>query len=162
VNSRHRRTGRHKVRIDLDDLLFINADQVRCLAADPVPYDPPASSSPPPRLVADWGEVAVAVRAERDRQVRHDTPNGEARQRINPLTRTLLTDPTSIRVGERHKTILSAAADLAEFPTVDDLVAALLTSPGLDTGLSPREVARQVQCGIVMARRQRLGEGGAS
>jgi hypothetical protein len=162
VNSRHRRTGRHKVRIALDDLLYLNADQVRRLAAGPIPYDPPVSSSPPPRLVADWREVAAAVRGGRKREVRRRTADGEARQRINPLTRTLLTDPTSIRVGERHKVILSAAADLAGFPTVDDLVAALLTSPGLDTGLPPREVARQVQCGIELARRQRHGEGGAS
>src|SRR5262249_49127144 len=106
VNSRHRRTGRHKGRIGLDDLLFLNAGQVRRLAAGPIPYDPPAPPSPPPRLVGDWGEVAVAVRGERERQVRHDAPNREARHRINPLTWALLTDPTSIRVGERHKTIL--------------------------------------------------------
>src|SRR5262249_53537410 len=49
-NSRHHRTGRHKVRIDVDDLLFINADQVRRLAAEPIPYIPPAPTSSPPRL----------------------------------------------------------------------------------------------------------------
>jgi hypothetical protein len=162
VNSRHRRTGRHKVRIDLDDLLYLGADQVRRLAAEPIPYDPPTPPSPPPRLVADWHEVAVAVRGERKREARRRAADGEARQGINPLTRMLLTDPTSIRIGERHRTILSVAADLAEFPTVDDLVAALLTPPGLDTGLPPREVARQVRCGIELAGRQRHGEGGAS
>jgi hypothetical protein len=161
-NSRHRRTGRHKVRIELDDLLYVNADQVRRLAAEPIPYDPPEPPSPPPRLVADWHEVAGAIRAEHGRQVRRRAADGEARQRINPLTWTLLTDPTSIRVGERHRSILSAAADLAEFPAVDDLVAALLTSPGLDTGLPPKEVARQIECGIQMAGRQRHGKGGAS
>jgi hypothetical protein len=180
-NSRHRRTGRHKVRIDADDLLFLNADQVRRLALEPVPYDLPAPSSPPPRLVADWNQVAAAVRGEGERQgrrivasgdaqtridpltrlsgaaqVRRTVANGEGRQRINPLTRSLLADPTSIRVGERHKTILSAAADLASFPTIDDLVAALLTPPGLDTGLPPKEVSRQIACGIAMAGRQRL------
>jgi hypothetical protein len=161
VNSRHRRTARHKVKIDLDDLLYLNADQVRRLATLPIPYDPPAPSSPPPRLVADWHEAAAAVRGERQRAVRRRAANGVARQRINPLTWSLLADPTSIRIGERHKTILSAAADLAEFPTIDDLIVALLTTPSLDTGLPPREVDRQIQCGIEMARRQRRGEGGA-
>jgi hypothetical protein len=161
-NSRHRRTGRHKVKIEIDDLLYVNADQVRRLAAEPIPYDPPAPSSPPLRLVADWNDAAAAVRGEQKRAARRQAANGEARQRINPLTWTLLTDPTSIRVGERHKTILSAAADLAEFPTIDDLIAALLTPPGLDTGLPLKEVARQIRCGIEMARRQRLDEGGAS
>jgi hypothetical protein len=159
VNSRHRRTRRYKVKVDLDDLLYLNADQVRRLAAEPIPYDPSAPSSPP-RLVADWHEVAAAVRGERKREVRRRAADGEARQRINPLTWTLLIDPTSIRVGERHRTILSAAADLAEFPTVDDLVVALLTVPALDTGLAPREVARQIRCGIEMARRQAHEEGG--
>jgi hypothetical protein len=158
-NSRHHRTGRHKVRIDLDELLYLSPDQVRRIAADPVPYDPPMSSSVPARLVADWNAVAAEVRLDRpERRVRRHATNGEARTRINPLTRTLLTDPTSIRIGERHKTILSAAADLAEFRTVDDLITALLMSPGLDTGLPPREVARQISCGIAMARRQQHGE----
>jgi hypothetical protein len=176
-NSTHRRTGRHKVRIDVDDLLFLNAEQVRRLAASPIPYDPAAPSSAPPRLVTDWREVASEVRRmvvngqagtrinpltrlSGAAQVRRTVANGEGRQRINPLTRSLLADPTSIRIGERHRMILSAAADLASFPTVDDLVAALLTPPGLDTGLPPKEVARQIACGIGMARCQRVSEGG--
>jgi hypothetical protein len=166
-NSRHHRTGRHKVLINLDDLLYISADQVRRLAAEPIPYDP-ASPSASARLVADWHEAAAAVRGERQREVRErkrearrHAANGEARQRINPLTRTLLTDPTSIMEGERAVTVLSAAADLAEFPTIDDLVIALLTAPALDTGLPPREVDRQIRCGIEMARRQCAAEGGA-
>jgi hypothetical protein len=159
-NSRHRRTGLHKVRIDVDDLLFLNSDQVRRLAAEPIPYDTPTPTLPPPRLVSDWNQVAGAVRGKGERQARRNVANGEARTKINPLTRSLLTDPTSIRIGERHKTILSAAADLASFPTVDDLVTALLTPPGLDTGLPPKEVLRQIACGIEMAGRQKLAEGG--
>jgi hypothetical protein len=58
--------------------------------------------------------------------------------------------------------ILSAAADLAEFGTLDDLIAALLTPPGLDTGLPPSEVRRQIACGIEMAKRQRQREGGVA
>ncbi|MGO9464141.1 MAG: hypothetical protein ACLQVF_08285, partial [Isosphaeraceae bacterium] len=161
-NSRHRRTGCHKVRIDVDDLLYVNADQVRRLAAEPIPYGIPAPALPPPRLVADWNEAANEVRRDAKRQARHGVADGEARTRINPLTRLLLTDPISVKVGERHKAILSAAADLAAFPTVDDLVATLLMSPGLDTGLPPREVRRQIECGIEMARRQKQAEGGAT
>ena len=51
-------------------------------------------------------------------------------------------------------------ANLAELGTLDDLIRAILTEPGLDTGLPPREVERQIRCGIEHARRQR-GEGGA-
>jgi hypothetical protein len=162
VNSRHHRTGRHKIGIDLDDILVVSADQVRRLAANPIPYDPPVSLTPPPRFVAEWNAVAAEVRKVRpERQVRRQAANGEARTRINPLTWTLLTDPTSIQIGERHKSIFSAAADLAEFPDRDSLITALLTPPSLDTGLPPKEVARQIRCGVEHTRR-RHGEGGAA
>ncbi len=164
VNSRHHRTGRFKVKVDVDDLLYLNADQVRRLAAGPIPYDLLAPTSAALRLVADWNEVAGTVRVERQeygQQARRNAANGEARSRINPLTRVLLTDPTSIRIGERHETIFSAAADLASYSTVGDLVVALLMTPGLDTGLPPKEVARQILCGIERARHQSRVEGGA-
>src|SRR5262249_11414268 len=141
VNSKHHRTGRFKVKVDVDDLLYLDAEQVRRLAAEPIPYVLPEPSSPAPRLVSDWNEVVRAAGGERNQQARRNRANGGASTKINPRTRLLLTDPISIGVGERHRTILSAAADLASFPTVYDLVIALLTSPGLDTGLRPKEVA---------------------
>ena len=44
---------------------------------------------------------------------------------------------------------------LAEQGAPLSLVAALLTEPGRDVGLSPKDVDRQIQCGIEHARRQR-------
>ena len=159
-NSRHHRSGLFKVRLDVDDLLYLDVAGVRRLAAEAVPYDPPESPSPPPRLVADWREVARQVRRDdRARRQRHADAAPRA-ARINPTTRLLLTDPTAVEVGQRHKVIFSAAADLAGFGTVDDLVAALLTDPALDTGLPPGEVARQIRCGLDHGRRR--GEGGAA
>ncbi len=64
-------------------------------------------------------------------------------------------DPISVAVGDRHRRIFAAAANLAEFATIDDLIEALLTEPGLDTGLAPGEVARQIQGGINHVRGQR-------
>ena len=69
-------------------------------------------------------------------------------------------EPESVEVGERHPRLFSAAANLAEFETIDDLIVAVLTEPGLDIGLPPREVERQIRCGIEHARRK-TGEGGA-
>jgi hypothetical protein len=158
-NSRHPKTGLHKVRIDLDDLLYIDPAGVRRLAVEPVPYDPPAPPMPPVRLVADWHEAAQQVARQGTERRERRMPAGTDR-RINPLTRLLLSDPTALQVGERHKTVFSAAANLAEFETIDDLIAALLTPPALDTGLPPHEVERQIRCGIDHARRQN-GEGGA-
>ena len=158
-NSRHGKTGRHKVRIDLDDLLYLDADGVRRLAGEPIPYDPPDPPSPPPRLVADWSEVAREVRRHAgERQA--SRPTGATDGRLNPLTRRLIADPTSLQIGERHGALFSAAANLAEFATLDNLIAAILTGPALDTGLPPSEVARQIRCGVAHARRR--GEGGAA
>jgi hypothetical protein len=158
-NSRHRKSGLHKVIIDLDDLLYIDADGVRQRAAGPIEYDPPDPASPSGLLVEDWREAAKEVWRHRAEPPQPRQTAGGARG-INPLTRQLITDPTSVNVGERHLTLFSAAANLGEFARDDDLIFALLTEPGLDTGLPPREVERQIRCGIDHARRQR-GEGGA-
>lgn len=158
-NSRHRKSGLYKVRIDLDDLLYLDADGTRRLAVEPIPYDPPEPASPPPRLVADWRETAAEIHREADRHATRSA--GRSNARINPTARLLLSDPTAVHVGERHAVIFSAAACLAEYATLDDLIVALLTDPALDTGLPPREVERQIRCGIAHARRQ-TGEGGAS
>ena len=161
ANSTHRRTGLHKVHIDLDDLLYIEPAGVRRLAVEPVAYDPPDPPSPPPRLVADWNATAKEVRRQAgERQDRRPTANGDGNGKLNPMTRRLIADPTSLQVGERHGVLFSAAANLAEFKTLDDLIAGILTGPGLDTGLPPAEVARQIRCGIEHARRR--GEGGTA
>jgi hypothetical protein len=160
-NSRHHKTGLHKVRIDPDDLLYLNCGQIRQMAAGPIPYDVKPTRSLA-RVANDWNEVQAAIhRAPQCVHGGSNGGNGESRGRINPLTRLLLTDPTAIQVGERHRVILSAAADLSEFPTVPDLVKAILRQPALDTGLPPREVDRQIHCGVEMATRQARAQGGA-
>jgi hypothetical protein len=159
-NSRHRRTGRHKAKIDADDLLYLSADQVRAAAAEPIPYRLPASPSPSPRLVADWSQAVGVIRGDGSRrQGRRKTGGVAVETRINPLTRGFLADPTNISASGRHSTIFSSAANLAEFPTPESLIAALLLEPGCDTGLPPKDVLRQISCGIEHARRQRHGEG---
>ena len=58
------------------------------------------------------------------------------------MTRQLIVEPIDVEVGERHRRLFSAAANLAEFATMDDLIVAILTEPELDTGLPPREVQK--------------------
>jgi hypothetical protein len=164
-NSRHGKTGLYKTRIELDDLLHASVDWIRRRAIEPIPYDPRAFPSVCPQLKEDWAQVERAVQdraalerercRERSLKVSHDAAH------INPLTRLLLARPEEVQVGDRHRLIFSSAANLAEFTTIDDLIVALLTEPALDTGLPPREVARQIACGIAHARRHQ-GEGGAA
>jgi hypothetical protein len=153
-NSRHPKTGLHKVLVGLDALLVSRAAWIVRRAAGPIPFDPPAPTSSP-SLATDWGEAERAVR----RRVgeRRAPRAGPTNTRINALTRQLIVEPISVEVGERHRRLFSAAANLAEFGTIDDLIFDILTEPGLDTGLPPREVERQIRTGIEHARRQRGG-----
>ncbi|WP_169980910.1 hypothetical protein [Tautonia rosea] len=158
-NSRHRKTGLFKVRLDLDDLLYLDADKVRRRAVEPIPFDLPSSPSPLSRLADDWRTVAGEVRRQSRQRVEVRRQVGSnTGGRITPSTRDLMLDPVAVEVGSRHARLFSAAANLAEFGTVEDLIVALLTGPGLDTGLPPREVIRQIQCGIEHARRQSEGD----
>ncbi len=50
--------------------------------------------------------------------------------------------------GERANRLFSAAANLEEFASVNELAFALLTEPALDSGLPPGEVRRQIECGL--------------
>jgi hypothetical protein len=73
-----------------------------------------------------------------------------------------------IRDGEldpdrRAVSTFRAAAELAElFEKLgfDGLAHALLAGAALDSGLSPSEVKREIECGLAHGRRQ--GEGGAA
>jgi hypothetical protein len=146
-NSKHPKTGLYKVRVDADDLLYVSADAVRRLGVEPIPFDwPPAVARP--AILGEWSESARVVRgAAAERAERRPAVTGG---KINALTWSFLTEGAG--QGDRHRLLFSAAANLAEFATLDDLVVALLTPVGLDTGLPPREVARQIECGIRHAR----------
>jgi hypothetical protein len=158
-NSKHPRTGLFKVRIEPEDLLHASTECVCQRAVEPIPFDPPALASPAPQFLDDWrrAELAVRDRSNERRERRGQVGSGGAR--INALTRRLITNPEEIQVGERHR-LLFSAANLAEFDRIEDLIVDLLTVPGLDTALPPREVDRQIACGIGHARRQR-SEGSA-
>jgi len=50
--------------------------------------------------------------------------------------------------GDRHRLLFSAASNLAEFGCPPALAHALLTEAALDSGLPPKEVYRQIGCGL--------------
>ncbi len=53
-------------------------------------------------------------------------------------------------VGDCHneRRLFSAAANLADFSCGFELAWALLSESALDSGLSPSEVRRQIECGL--------------
>ncbi len=55
--------------------------------------------------------------------------------------------------GDRHRLLFSAAANLAEFGCPVGLAHELLREAALDSGLSPSETRRQIDCGLKHTRR---------
>jgi hypothetical protein len=152
-NSRHPKTGLHKRRLTLDELLHLDAARVRHLAAVPEPFALPVVAAGDPQAAADWHAAAQAVegearvKAEWQHAVTNSTP------RLNRVTLNFIRDGAD--QGDRHRLLFSAAANLAEFACPPALAHALLTEAALDSGLPPGEVRRQIECGLQHAAGQK-------
>lgn len=145
-NSRHPRTGLHKRRLTHDELMRLSAARIVERAKEPAPFDlpPPAAD---PQLATDWADAAELVEREQraKAQRRADTAAGNGR-----LTRRTIQTirGEDIDIGDRHRLLFSAAANLAELGCPAALAHELLTEAGLDAGLPPAEVRRQIDCGL--------------
>ena len=155
-NSRHPKTGLHKRRFTYDELMGLNIDRIRELAAEPVGFDLGTVSATPPQLLADWQAAEAEVHAHR--AVRAVAGVGPADRLNHDNLEFIRTDADD---GERHTRLFRAAANLKEFNASPKLVHALLTEAALDSGLSHSEVRRQIDCGIAHADRPKAGIGGA-
>jgi hypothetical protein len=143
-NSRHPRTGLRKRRLTFDELLGLSLEAIRKMAEAPEAFDVPTGAATHPQAVADWLEAAEAVE-QADAATAERRAEG-APAKLNRATLEFIRD--GALEGDRHRRLFSAAANLAEFATVEELVYALLTEPGLDAGLTPSDVRRQIGCGI--------------
>jgi hypothetical protein len=152
VNSRHAKTGLYKVRLTYDELMHLNAEGIRAIAAEPRRYllaDP--TCKPEPQLEVDWHEAADTVaREQQAKAVRkiEDAAEGGP-DRLNRATLDFIRDGAS--VGDRHRLLFSAAANLGEFGCAPKLACALLMPSALDSGLAPGDAARQIECGLKYA-----------
>ena len=150
-NSRHPKTALHKRQLPFDVLMQMSIDGIQELAAEPAPFDLPEPAATNDQAAADWfdaqahtdrqGEANAARRAER---------NGSPI--LNRSTLEIIRDGNALATGDRHRLIFSAAANCGEFASVDALTHALLTEAGLDSGLPPKEVLRQIECGLAHGR----------
>lgn len=152
-NTRHPRTGLFKRRIDADALFRLDVAAIRDHAKHAAGDGLPSVRSCPAALADDWRDAeretarAAAVRAA----IRHDfgTSDTRAPRYFVDLIRF------GVGEGERHHTLFRCAAWLTEQGSPPALCFALLTEPGRDLGLPPKDVERQIQCGIEHASRQR-------
>ena len=150
-NSRHPKTGLHKRALTLDELTRLSVERIQDLAREPLAFDVPTTTTRNEQAAVDWQEAAQAMEREAAAiQQRRTSGNGSARlngsMRLNRSTLDFIRHGAGS--GDRHRLLFSAAANLAEFGCPVELAHELLNEAGLDSGLSPSEVRRQIDCGL--------------
>jgi len=146
-NSKHPRTGLHKRRLTYDELLG-SLDAIVKLATAPARFNVPTCSATSDQAAADWHAAAALVAAEgKAKAARRAAGNGTPT--LNRSTLDFIREGAA--TGDRHRLLFSAAANLAEFGCSPALAYALLEESALDSGLAPKEVRRQVECGLAAA-----------
>jgi len=153
-NTRHPGTGLFKRLIDADALFRLGVDGIRRHAAHPAGDGIPVVRTVPAELPADWHSAeqatvtAVAARVAIRGPIAHVADDRAPRYFVEFLR-------FGVDEGERHCTLFRCAAWLTEQGAPPTLAFALLSEPGEDIGLTPKDVARQIRCGIDHAVKQR-------
>jgi hypothetical protein len=149
-NSKHPKTGLHKRRLSYDELAG-PLDAILELAKTPAPFAVPTPTRTSETAAADWQAAAALVASEGEAKTARRAAGGNYSGRsptpsLNRSTLAFMREGTG--TGDRHRLLFSAAANLAEFGCTPALAHVLLTEAGLDSGLPPREVHRQIECGL--------------
>ena len=147
-NSRHPKTGLHKRWLSFDELMGLSLDAIVDRAKQPEPFELPDSPIVDDQAVADWQVAGRQVAEQIEAKAARRAGNTEGAT-LNRQTLDFIRDGAG--VGDRHRLLFSAAANLAELGCSPALAVALLEEPALDTGLSPKDVRRQIQCGLSAA-----------
>ncbi|MCA9199595.1 MAG: hypothetical protein KDA87_18765 [Planctomycetales bacterium] len=141
-NSRHQKTGLYKRRIELETLIRLTASGVAELARQPMAFELPEPPAINETAVADW-QAAIA----RTSEVTELRQSSKANASLNRQTKEIIKGDFLPANGDRHRLLFSAAANLAELGCPLSLAHELLSETGLNSGLPPSEVARQIDCG---------------
>jgi hypothetical protein len=145
-NSRHPKTILHKRRLALDELLYLDTGRIRELAREPAHFDLPTVTATSDQAAADWQAALSAVEREAEAKVQGRAAVADGTPRLNRATLDFIRDAAD--QGDRHRLLFSAAANLAEFGCPPALAHALLSEAALDSGLTPSDVRRQIECGL--------------
>ncbi len=144
-NSRHPKTSRHKRFLELDELMSLRTSRIIELAFEPMPFELPTTPKACRRAMQDWQAAVASVDAEQSNAIERRQAGGDS-STLNRSTKEFMHDGATN--GDRHRRLFSAAANLAEFGCSFELAWALLSESALDSGLSPSEVRRQIECGL--------------
>jgi hypothetical protein len=152
-NSRHEKTGLYKVWLMLEELIELPFGAIREIARKPRVFELPAASREPLPLVATlWQQAEQAVRAAA--AVRVQPPaGGDAEAGITRATWDYLIN--GAEPGSRAESHFKAAANLADFGSLDVLIHALLKRPAVISGLPAREAEGHVASALRRAGGQR-------
>ncbi len=144
-NSRHPKTGLHKRRLTVDEMLHLSVAAILKMATEPLPFDLPAPAGRNDTAAADWQQATERCRQQAEAKAQRQTAT-DGTATLNRATLDFIRDGAT--EGDRGRLLFSAAANLAEFHCPPALVHAILTDTALDSGLSPAEVRRQIECGL--------------
>ncbi len=111
----------------------------------PTPFDVPQVTRTSEAAAADWQAAADQGAREGEAKAQRRAA-GNGSPILNRSTLAFIRDGAG--TGDRHRLLFSAAANLAEFGCTPALAVALLEESALDSGLSPKDVRRQVECGL--------------
>ncbi len=143
-NSRHPKSSRFKRYLTLDELMNLSLHRITQLAEAPAPFEVPTDHKVCEQAALDWQAAADQVRRQADAVSEwRAKPKGAT---LNRSTLDFIRDGAD--AGNRHRLLFSAAANLAEFGCSSALAHALLDEAGRDCGLAPKEVFRQIECGL--------------
>ena len=144
-NSRHPKTGLHKRALTLDELTRLSVERIRELAREPLAFDVPTVSTRCDVAAVDWQETVERIEYETE-AARERRASSDRSARLNRATLDFIANGAAL--GDRHRALFSAAANLAEFGCPAELAHELLSEAALDSGLSPSEARRQIDCGL--------------
>jgi hypothetical protein len=147
-NSRHPKTGLHKRFIPSGQLGVLTSEDILDLARSPAPFELPVDFEVGSfdRLVAAWQEAEAHVASQDAAAAQRRAAGPDAAVHVNQLTLDVIRG-CNVAVGDRHRSIYSAARNLADCGASRELTVGLITEGARDLGLTPSEVARQIDCG---------------
>jgi hypothetical protein len=155
-NSRHEKTGLYKVALTADELVDLPFEDIRDLARQPRPFAPPSCQCEPvPEIVALWQQAEAAVRNKQPHAARL-VDRGADEASISRATWDYLINGAV--PGTRAESHFKAAANLADFGSLEELVHALMKRPASLDGWPDREAAAHVNSAL---RRAATAAGGS-
>ena len=147
-NSRHPKTGLHKRFIPSGQLGVLTAEDILDLGRSPALFELPVDFEVGrfDRLVEAWREAEAQVASQNAAAAQRRAAGPGAAVHVIQLTLNVIRG-CNVTVGDRHRSVYSAARNLADCSASRELTIGLLTEGARDLGLPPKEVARQIECG---------------